>query len=162
VTPAAGSLTLKAGTKVSDVISFSAQGGFSSAISLTCSVSGVSPAPVCGISPNSVNPGSSATLMVDASGISAVAIPQIPFQVPNLYPLLLPLTALAFVVIASLDPPRRRAWLLTTTILLLSLLPAACGTASGPPPPVAKVYSVTVTATSGAIEHSTVITVTVN
>jgi len=42
-------------------------------------------------------------------------------------------------------------------------LPMACGGgSSGPPPPVSQTYTVTVTATSGALQHMTVITVTVN
>ena len=160
VTAALSSLTLKAGTRVSEVLSFAAQGGFSAAIALSCAVNGTAPAPTCSISPNSVNPASNATLTVDASGLSAMTFPHIPWQLPNAYALCLALAALAFLLTATLVPQRRRAWLLATTMLVLSVFPAACGGSSGPPHPVIKTYTVTVTATSGAIQHSTAISVT--
>jgi hypothetical protein len=62
-----------------------------------------------------------------------------------------------------MDRQRRRAWLLTAAVLMLSVFPLSCGSASsGPPPPVFKSFKVTVTATSGSIQHLTTISVTVN
>jgi len=162
VSPALTSLTLKAGSKVSEGLSFAAQGGFASAIALSCSVSGATPTPSCGVSPNSVNPGSSAMLTVDASGVSATAFPVVPWRLPNVYVTCLAAT-LVLLMLASMERQRRRAWLLTAAVLMLSVFPVSCGSgSSGPPPPLFKTFKVTVTATSGSIQHLTTISVTVN
>jgi len=162
VAAALSSLTLKAGSTVSEALSFAAQGGYSATIALSCVVNGTAPTPTCSISPTSVNPGSNATLTVDASGLSAMTFPHNPWQMPNTYALCLALTALVFLLTGTLDQQRRRAWLLAATVLILSVFPAACGGGSSSPPPVLKAYTVTVTATSGSIQHSTTINVMVN
>lgn len=167
LTPAAASLTVKAGSNVSEVLSFSSQGGFNAAIALTCSVVGVAPSPTCNISPNSVTPGSRATLTVDASGVSAFPFPGLRFRIPdlmpNVYPICMLLAVLAVLITTARSSQRRRLCLLAAALLLLSVFPAACGSSnSAPPPPVTKSFTVTVTATSGAIQHATIISVSVN
>ena len=159
-------LTVKAGSKVSEVLNFSSQGGFNASIVLACSVSGVAPAPTCNISPNSVPSGSTATLTVDASGVSATTLPKVRVRIPdlspNIYPVCLTLTALAFLLAILVHPRRLRSLVLAAAMLILGIFPAACGGGSSVSPPRIKNYSVTVTATSGAIQHSALITVTVN
>ena len=162
VTPAATSLTMKRGGQVSEVLTFGAQGGFSGTIALACSVNGPSPMPTCGISPNSVTPGNSATLTVNAAALAAALTPP-PFErAGGLYAMLLPLGMLGCVLASSFDKKCRKMWLLCI-LVLAAILPIACGGGSNspPPPPPAQNFTVTVTATSGATQHSTNITVTV-
>ena len=69
---------------------------------------------------------------------------------------------MACVLATGFDKKRRRLWALSLLMLAATILPAACGDGNSvtkvPPP---QNYTVTVTATSGAIQHSTPITVTV-
>ena len=162
VSPAATSLTVQRGGQVSDVLTFGAQGGFSGNIALACSVSGPAPMPMCGISPNSVTSAGSATLTVNATALSAsLAAPWFE-QGARLYSAWLPLGLLGCVLVTGFDRKQRKFWALCLLMLAATMLPAACGGGSnvtkGPPP---QNFTVTVTATSGAIQHSTPITVTV-
>ena len=152
VSPAMTSLSVRRGGQVSEALTFPAQGGFSGAIALTCSVAGTAPIPTCGISPNSVTPGSSATLTVNTAGLSATLAPQLLGQPANVYAASLPFGGLVlFLFTAGFDKKRRRTWLLCGALLTTIMLPAACGGGSStPPPPVSQNYTVTVTATSGS------------
>jgi len=162
VTPASTSLTVKRGSQVSEALTFPALGGFSAAIALTCSISGPSPMPKCGLAPASVTPGASATLTVDASHLSAAFVPQGLSHMSDFYAVTLPMGALALVLTVSAAGKRRRNWLLFD-FLMVALLAAACGGSSTPPPPPpAQNFIITVSATSGALQHSTKINVTVN
>jgi uncharacterized repeat protein (TIGR01451 family) len=162
LTPAAMSLTLKRGGQVSDVLTFPAQGDFTGTIALACSVSGPSPAPTCGISPSSVTPGNSATLTVNAAALSAALTAPWFEQGARLYAACLPLGLLGCVLATGFDKKRRRLWALCLLMMAVTLLPTACGGgSSGPPPPVTQTFTARVTATSGAIQHSTNVTVTV-
>jgi uncharacterized repeat protein (TIGR01451 family) len=159
LSPAAASLHVKRGAQTTDALIFAAQGGYSGTIALTCSVSGPLPMPTCGISPNSVTPGGSATLTVNTSSLSAALTPQLFNTTTAVHAALLPMGIVGFVLILF-DRKRRRTWTLCFLMIVSVLLPVACGGGSGtPPPPVS--YMVTVTATSGALQHSTVISVTV-
>jgi uncharacterized repeat protein (TIGR01451 family) len=164
VNPSTTSLSVKRGGEVSEALTFPAQGGFSAAIALKCSVAGTTPTPTCGISPNIVTPGNSATLTVNTAGISAALAPQLLGQTANVYAASLPFGGLVlFLLTAGADKKRRRTWFLCVALLTATILPVACGGGSRtPPPPVAQNYTVTVTATSGATQHSTNINVTVN
>jgi len=162
VDPTAASLIVKRGGEVSEVLNFSAQGGFSGTIALTCSVSGPSPMPTCGVSPGSVTTGSTSTLTVNASVLLA-SFPTPWFeQGAKLYGAWIPLGLLGCLLATGLDRKRRRIWALCLLIMLATILPAACGGGSTPikgPPP--QNFTVTVTATSGKIQHSTNVMVTV-
>jgi uncharacterized repeat protein (TIGR01451 family) len=161
--PASSSLTMKRGGQVSDVLTFPTQGGFSGAIALVCSVSGPVPMPTCGLSPASVTPGTNATLTVNAAALSASLTAPWFEQGARLSATWLPLGLLGCVLASGFDKKRRRMWGLCLLLLVATILPAACGGGNSvPPPPVAQSYTVTVTATSGAIQHSAVVTVTVN
>jgi len=161
--PAATSLTVKRGGQVSDVLTFPAQGGFSGSIALACSVAGPAPMPTCGISPASVTPGTNATLTVSAAALSASLTAPWFEQGATLYGAWLSVGLLGCVLATGFDKKRRRLWALCLLMMAATILPAACGGSSsvtkGPPP---QNYTVTVTATSGAIQHSTQVTVTVN
>lgn len=162
LSPAAASLTVNRGGQVSDVLTFPTQGGFSGTIALACSVSGPSPMPTCGISSASVKPGESATLTVNAAALAAALTPP-PFERAGvLYAAWLPLGMMGLALASGLDKKRRRMWLLCLLMMLATILPAACGGgSSGPPHPATQTFTVTVTGTSGAIQHSTNVTVTV-
>jgi len=80
----------------------------------------------------------------------------------DFYAVTLPMGALALVLTVSAAGKRRRNWLLFD-FLMVALLAAACGGSSTPPPPPpAQNFIITVSATSGALQHSTKINVTVN
>ncbi len=165
LTPAAASLTMKRGGQVSDVLTFPAQGGFSGSIVLTCSVTGPSPMPTCGISPASVTPGTNATLTINAGALAAALTPTLTFEQAGggLFAAWLPLGLLGCVLATGFDKKRRRLWALCLLMLAATILPAACGGGNstpikGPPP---QNFTVTVTATSGAIQHSVNVMVTV-
>jgi hypothetical protein len=164
VSPSAMSLTVKRGTQTSEVLTFPAQGGFSGTITLTCSVSGPAPVPSCGISPASVTPGANATLTVNAAALSTLFTAPRFEQGARLYAAWLPLGLFGFALAMSFDRKRRGLWALSILLLVATILPQGCGIASSnpPPPPHSQNYTVTVTATSGALQHSTQISVTVN
>jgi cytochrome bd-type quinol oxidase subunit 2 len=151
-------MNLTRGAQATDTLAFAAQGGFSGTIALTCSVSGLLPMPTCGISPNSVTPGGNATLTVNTSNLSAELAPQLLNTTTAAHAALLPMGIIGFVLILF-DRKRRRTWALSFLMIVTVLLPAACGGGSSSPPPLVS-YTVTVTATSGAVQHSTVISVT--
>jgi List-Bact-rpt repeat protein len=160
VDPMTTSLTLTRGSQVSDTLTFPAQGGFAGMIGLQCSVSGPVPAPTCGISPNSVAPGKSATLTVNAGNLSAALAPRRVPQAGGILATLLPLAVFAWVLASCNEKKRRRLWALGVLILTAAIFPAACGSGGGGPPPPQN-YTVTVTASSGPIQHSIQIKVTV-
>jgi uncharacterized repeat protein (TIGR01451 family) len=163
LTPAATSLTMQRGGQVSDVLTFLAQGGFSGSIALVCSVAGPAPMPTCGVSPASVTPGTNATLTVNSAALSASLTAPWFEQGARLYAAWLPLELLAYVLATGFDKERRRLSALCLLMLAVAILPTACGGGSstsikGPP---LQNFTVTVTATSGAIQHSTNVIVTV-
>jgi uncharacterized repeat protein (TIGR01451 family) len=172
MSPAETSLAVKRGGQVSEVLTFGAQSGFAGSIALACSVNGPSPMPSCGISPASVTPGINATLTVNAAGQSAsLTAPWFEHGAKLYTAAWLPLELLGCVLAMGLDKKRRRMWALCL-MLLATILPVACGGGSSGPQqphqphqphqPQVQTYTVTVAATSGAIQHSTAIIVTVD
>jgi len=124
VSPSAASLTVERGGKVSDALTFPAQGGFSGAITPTCSVTGTVPMPTCSISPKSVSAGGTATLTINASNLTAsLAIRQ--FEgTGTLYAGLLPIGLLGCVLATEIDKKRRHMWLLVLLVMAATVLPA--------------------------------------
>jgi hypothetical protein len=164
LSPAAQNLAVKRGGQASETLMIGAQEGFSGGIQLSCNVTGRAPLPTCSLSPASIPPGANSPtsmLTVNASGLSAALVPQ-PFErAGGLYATWLPLGLMGCMLTAGFDKKRRRLWLLLL-VMVATLLPAACGGGSSSGPPPSQNYTVNVAATSGAIQHSTNINVTVN
>jgi uncharacterized repeat protein (TIGR01451 family) len=162
--PTAASLSMKRGAQVSEMLTFSAQGGFSGTIALACSVSGPTPMPTCGIAPASVAPGNSATLTVSAPGLSATFQP-LPRHASSRVSggLCVALGFLTLVLLGGTRKEHRRLAWTAGMLAAVAILPAACGGGSSAPISTSQPqnYSVTITATSGAIQHSTSVSVTV-
>jgi uncharacterized repeat protein (TIGR01451 family) len=158
---AVANLNLKRGGEASEVLTIAAQGGFSGTIGLACSSSGPSPSPVCSISPSSVTPGNSATLTVNAATMVATSPPKSSSRVAGLYSSFVAVGVLGCVLMSSLDRKRRAFWAVCL-LLMVTVFSTACGGGVSNPPISPANYTVTVTATSGAIHHSAQVIVTLN
>lgn len=172
--------TVKAGASATFNISVAALGGFSSAVTLSCS-SGVPSLSNCVFSTNPVNPGGSSTLTITttAPSVSQLRLPAGSRTVP-LYALWLTLPGMVVGIIGvGIAPRNRRGRLLghigLVVVLGILLMLASCGGGGGgstTTPPIPKpgtpagTYQVTVTGTSGSgattLSHNTMITLTVN
>jgi uncharacterized repeat protein (TIGR03803 family) len=160
LTAVSANLSAQPGTSVTDVITVAPQvAPFTSAVQLSCTVAGPSPMPTCALTPTSVTPGSTSattTLTVTApAATAALRHPNGRLHAPNLAGLFaLPIFALVLVTGRKNRRQRVRAFI---GLLLLVAWAAGCGggTSSPPPPPPPTLnYTVTVTATSGAIQHT--------
>jgi len=164
LTPASTTLSVQPGAQATDVLTFAGVSGpFGGAIQLTCTVTGPSPLPTCTLSPSSVTPGANSatsTLTVTAPAASAMMRPSGSPLAKLFYASLLP-PVFAFIFIGGSN--HRHCRLSCAFLVLLFFLPA-CGGSNGSsttttPSPMN--YTVTVTATSGTIQHTAQIAVTV-
>jgi N-acetylneuraminic acid mutarotase len=154
-------VTVPAGDGGSTVVTVSSWGGFNSAVSLACS--GLPSGASCSFSPATVTPPgtTSTTLTVNTSATTA-----------SLHHILRPLfpgTVLAVALCCFGFKKRRRLQMLLLTVSFVGLgLLSACGSGtdvgggSGGTRSAPVTSIVTVTATSGALSHSTTFTLTVN
>jgi hypothetical protein len=169
--PASASLTAQHGGQVIDVITIASQNGFGNPVQLSCAVTGSTPLATCSLSSTTVTPGTNSvtsTLKVTAPSQSAHLIPSSQGHLAgSLYAALLPLLGLSLIGLSPTrdkSPNRRRSpWLLCGLLIAFVALQAGCGGGSSnqltPPPPLN--YTVTVTATSGALQHTAQVNVTV-
>lgn len=168
ITPASANMTVPRGGQKTDVITIAPQNGsFANAVQLLCAVTGSTPIATCALSPSSVTPGANpatSTLTITVPRLAAGLTPAGMGQFSgSLYAAFLPLTA--FVLIGFSFAPRksknrrRSLWPLCGLFIAFIALQAGCGGGSQLPPPLN--YTVTVTATSGTIQHTTQVTVTV-
>ena len=167
LTPASTKLTVQPGGQGTDVMTIAGLNGpFGSAIQLTCAVTGPAPSPTCALSAASVTPGANSatsTMTITAPTTAAMLTPAGHRQFSeSLYALWLPLM-FGVTLVAGSKKQRRLYWMAGVFPLLL-LLGLQLGCASGSsnsvvPQPTN--YTVTVTAVSGTITHTTNVTVTV-
>src|SRR5262249_41165253 len=143
-------------------------GSVNNAVQLTCAVNGSTPPASCSVSPTSVTlaaTSATTTLKVTAPSPMARLMPATPKLVGNFYAafLILPSVALIGLGFPGHKPTvrSRQFWLLCSVFIVSIVLHAGCGGGSSNPPPPPLNYTVTVTATSGAIQHTTQVSVTV-
>ncbi|MFY9529171.1 MAG: hypothetical protein WAR24_09685 [Candidatus Acidiferrales bacterium] len=166
LTLASGNLIVQTGGQATDVITVAPLNGpWDSAVQLSCAVTGPSPMPACGLSQSSVTPGANtATSTLTITAPTVVATKPIPHinGAAYAYAVLAPL-ALGFAIAGSSRKRWKSLWMLYAILMIASLLQAACGGASSSGRATQSLanYTVAVTATSGAIQHVSQVTVTV-
>ena len=161
ITPASTALKLQSGGQGTDVITLAGQ-PFAGAIQLTCAVTGPAPMPTCALSPTSVTPGANSapsTLTITAPTTAALLAPATHRQFGNLLAALWLPFIFGVTLIGRSTKLQGRYWVLGGMLLLLVLLQTACGGSSNSVQQPTN-YTVTVTAVSGAITHTTSVTVT--
>ena len=166
--PASASLTAQRSGQVADVITIAPQNGnFASTIQLSCAVSGPAPMPTCALSPSSVTPGTNpatSTLAVIAPTSSAgLTLPEGRLSSP-LYAVLLsmPFALIGLGLASGKSKARRRPlWFLCSLFLGFVAIQTGCGGGSSSQQMQPQNYIVIVTGTSGAIQRTAQVTVTV-
>jgi len=132
-------------------------------------VTGPAPLPPCSLKPTSVTLGPNSvnsTLSVDTSTLTAgIVTTPTNSRAHGFYAAVLPLWLIGAVLATRNQKQRRRKWLMCTFILFVAILPVACGSGGSQQPVqfTPKTFQVTVQAkdNTGAINHSTMITLTV-
>ncbi len=168
---AATNLMLSSGTQGTDLVTFKANGNISSGILVSCTVEGGPLPATCTVSPGMVVPGTdpvTSTLTITAPVLSSNLIPFLDRNrsVPVLG-LWLPLSGLALIGIGFQSRNRRmrgRTVLFACGLALIfitSALGCGGGNAGGGVQPTAIIYKVTVTGTTGSLQHSSSVMVTV-
>jgi hypothetical protein len=163
-------ITLARGTPITDTLTVTALAGFSQTVNLACSVSSTLTGTTCSVSPSSVTPGGTATLTVTASTLAGMRRANPVFQHRGDW--MAGFVFAAGVLLAGAKPTRtrrKRSGRWSAMVLLIGTLTitTSCGgggssseQASSPPAPLSGI--VTVQASSGALNHSVIIAVTVN
>jgi len=149
-------------------VAFSALNGFNSSVSLTCSVSPMPQlAPLCSLNPGSLQPGNSSSLTITTTSPSSAAAstPSPPYF--RQYGLFWILVASTFLAVGFAGRRRNRAFsgavligFLLTGIVFVVACAGKSNTFSGGGTP-SGTYTITVAGTSGSIQHSTTMKLTV-
>ena len=166
VSPQSNNLTVPTGGQATDVITVAAVNGpWDSAVQLTCEETGQPPLATCLLSQTNVTPSaSSATskLTVDApSGMTVVTPPFSQHASKSLMAGWFLLAVLAIALAVGAKNQRGWYWKFCGLIILLFLMQTACGGGGNATMPGATNQMVTVTATSGAVQHAIQIMVSV-
>jgi hypothetical protein len=171
--PVSGSVS--AGGSLTSTLTVTSQGGFDSAVALTCSVSPTPAlAPTCALSPASVTPaaGGTATSMLSlhtTAASAALVRPAIGPDARSLLALWLPIPGIALLGagLASSKRRKRLVQLLAVCAFVIGLaVMVGCGGGSsssggGTGGTPSGSYTVTVTGTSGGTSHTTTVTLSV-
>ena len=167
MTGSALTLTVSPGQQVTDTLTIAGHNGFSSAIHLSCLVTGPAPQPACSLSPADITAGTSTTSLLTISAPANSAGLVTPGS-GSLFPLVCAL-AVPFALLALGRQPKCpvstcRRWLQATSLATAALVYGACGGSSNvgdPPVHQSKSYSVLVTATSSTITKTLQISLTI-
>jgi len=173
VTAQSASLTITSGTPVTDVLTVTGLAGYSSGVSLTCAVSSTLTTTSCTVNPGSVTPGGTATLTVTASPLSAKLrvnpFLRLGWQLASGFVFA---AGLLFTRTSRRDKRHRKfgrqGTLLGLFLICMLLGTVSCGGGSGSTSapqqssPQPQNGTVIVQATSGSLNHTVLISVTVN
>jgi hypothetical protein len=167
IAPASASLTMQSGGQATDVMTLAGIGGsFANTVQLNCVVTGPSPVPTCSMSSPSVTPGANSvtsTLTVTAPTARAA---QSQVETQRFAGRLLATTVPLIFGMCFVGRPRAklRMHAVLFALFLSVVMVSSCGGgntgSTGSPGPLA--YTVTVTATSAAINHTVQVRVTLN
>jgi YVTN family beta-propeller protein len=163
INPASTALTVQPGGQGTDVMTLKGVNGpFGSAIQLSCNVSGPTPQPSCALSPSTVTPGTNSVTSTLTLNAPAGAAMHMPSGTDNFRTSVWALWLSLMLCVTFVEGSRkhRRYGLMYCSLLLLCILPA-CGGGSGGGTRGPTNYTVTVTGTSGSIQHTTTVAVTV-
>jgi hypothetical protein len=166
------SVTVQQGKTNAEAVTRYPEGAsFSNPIALTCSVQGPSPAPACSLSPNSVTlpdtNGAASTLTITTTAPHAELVTPSRRNGP-LYAFFLPLVGVTFIGIrfGKSNPRRMQALLLGALVCTVVMVQTSCGGTAGSQqhlvggtPPGN--YTIMITGTSGSVQHSTTVSLTV-
>jgi len=167
------SLSIVRGTPVTDVLTVTGLAGYSTSVNLTCTVSFTVTSTTCSISPSSITPNGTATVTVTATSLSAKLRTTPRFH--SAWQVAGGLFFAAGLLFAGTSGDRskhrsRKAWSgllgLVTICVLLGTVSCGGGSSSSSSPqqsiPQPQSGTVTVQATSGSLNHTVEISVTVN
>jgi subtilase family serine protease len=162
-------VTVSSGSSATYAIAVGSTGGFSSSVSVTCSLAAV--ATTCSANPSSLVPGNNTTIMVSTTAHQLLP----PMDPPGRFgpwhrvlpPLFLIILALLMLAFAARTRRQRFAFsaALAGAVLFLLVQTTGCGGGSSAPPPhgtQAGTYTVTITGVSGSSSHTTTVSLTVN